>query len=109
MKDLLQSLIEKFNEKVASDPGLQEELKGVAKTVVIDLQDGTAYHYYLRNARVDGPFDGTATPSDVTIMTDPATLTALIHREMGPFKAYALGKVKLKGSFEDLLRFRKFF
>ena len=41
MKELLQSLIEKFNTRVASDPALQEELAGITKTVEIDLQDGT--------------------------------------------------------------------
>ena len=109
MKELLQSLIEKFNTRVASDPALQEELAGITKTVVIDLQDGTSYHFVLRDTRIEGPYDGTSPSADVTILTDPDTLKALIAREMGPFKAYALGKVKLKGSFEDLLRFRKFF
>ena len=32
-----------------------------------------------------------------------------LRREIGPWKAYALGKIRLKGNLEDLARFRKFF
>jgi len=42
-------------------------------------------------------------------MTDPQTLEGLISGKIRPMKALALRKLKLKGDFEDLLRFRKFF
>src|SRR6266480_3097980 len=63
---------------------------------------------------VEGPARGGAPRrrrdhADITISTDPDTLGALIRREVGPFKAYATGKLRLKGSLEDLARFRKFF
>ena len=45
----------------------------------------------LRDTRIEGPYDGTSPSADVTILTDPDTLKALIARELGPFKAYALG------------------
>ncbi len=109
MKELLDGLIAKFNEKAAADPALQEDLRGVKKTVLIDFQGGPKYHFTLSDGRIDGLQDGATPMPDVTIVTDPETLRALITREMGPFKAYATGKVKIKGSFEDLLRFRKFF
>ena len=109
MRELLEGLIAKFNDKAASDPGLQEDLEGVKKTVLIELQGGPTYHFTLENGRIEGLRDGTTAKPDVTIVTDADTLRALINREMGPFKAYATGKVKIKGSFEDLLRFRKFF
>jgi putative sterol carrier protein len=109
MKELLEGLIAKFNEKAASDSGLQEDLQGVKKTVLIELQGGPTYHFTLENGRIDRLQDGTTAKPDVTIVTDADTLRALISREMGPFKAYATGKVKIKGSFDDLLRFRKFF
>jgi putative sterol carrier protein len=109
MKDLLEGLIAKFNEKASADPGLQEDLRGVKKTVLIELHGGPTYHFTLSDGRIDGLQDGATAKPDVTIATDADTLRALINREMGPFKAYATGKVKIKGSFDDLLRFRKFF
>jgi putative sterol carrier protein len=109
MRELLEGLIHKFNAKVASDPALRAELGDLKKTVMIDLKDGTKYHFVLKDQRVEGLLDGGADPADVTIVTDSETLRALILREMGPFKAYATGRIKLKGSLEDLARFRKFF
>ena len=35
--------------------------------------------------------------------------TALLNKEMGPMKAYATGKLKIKASLEDVLRLRKLF
>jgi putative sterol carrier protein len=109
VRDLLEGLIQKFNAKVASDPSLQGELGDLTKTVLIELKDGTKYHFTLKDKKVAGLFDGGISPADITISTDADTLGALIRREMGPFKAYAMGKIRLKGSLEDLARFRKFF
>jgi len=109
MRNLLEGLIAKFNQKVASDAALREEIGDMTKTVLIDLKDGTKYHFTLRDRKVTSLEDGSVANPDITIVTDSETLRALILREMGPFKAYALGKVKLKGSLEDLARFRKFF
>jgi putative sterol carrier protein len=109
LRDLLEDLIRKFNAKVSSDPSLQAELQDLTKTVLIELKDGTKYHFTLRDKRVSGLIDGPINPADITISTDAETLTALLRKEMGPFKAYAMGKIRLKGSLEDLARFRKFF
>jgi len=109
MRELLEDLIRKFNAKVASDPALRAELVGLRKTVLIELKDGTKYHFTLAGQKVEGLIDGGVDPADITIATDADTLRGLILREIGPFKAYATGKIKLKGTLEDLARFRKFF
>ena len=109
MREMLEDLIRKFNEKVESDPGLRKEIGDLTKTVLIELKDGTKYHFMLKDRKVAGLLDGGVDHADITIVTDADTLRQLILREMGPFKAYATGKIKLKGSLEDLARFRKFF
>ena len=109
MRTLLEDLITKFNAKTATDPGLRAELDGLTKTIQIELKDGTKYHFTLKDQRVAALFDGGVEHPDITIATDADTLAALIRREVGPFKAYATGKLRLKGSLDDLARFRKFF
>ncbi len=109
MKDLLEGLIATFNAKVDSDPSLREEIGGMTKTVLIELKDGTKWHFVLKDQHITGLLDGGVANADIAVITDKDTLRALILREMGPFKAYAMGKVRLKGSLEDLARFRKFF
>jgi putative sterol carrier protein len=109
VKELLEDAIRKFNAKAASDPALRAELGDLQKTVLIELKDGTKYHFTLRDQHVDGLIEGGVDRADITITTDPETLRGLILREIGPFKAYATGKIKLKGSLEDISRVRKFF
>jgi len=109
MKDLLDGLVAKFNAKVASDAVLREELAGVTRTVLIELKDGTKFHFVLKDQRLSGVRDGGVDDADVAVLTDADTLRGLLLREIGPWKAYALGKIKLKGNLEDLARFRKFF
>jgi putative sterol carrier protein len=109
MREMLEGLIRTFNAKVSDDPALGAELGDLTKTVLIELKDGTKYHFTLKDRAVAGLLDGGVDRPDITISTDAETLTALIRREIGPFKAYATGKIRLKGSLEDLARFRKFF
>jgi len=109
MKELLEEAIRKFNAKAASDPALRAELGDLRKTVLIELKDGTKYHFTLRDQHVDDLVDGGVDHADITISTDQETLQGLIRREIGPFKAYATGKIRLKGSLEDISRIRKFF
>lgn len=109
MRELLEEVIRKFNAKAASDPALRAELGEGSKTVLIELNDGVRYHFTVRDTQISGLMDGGVDHADITISTDAETLRALLLREMGPFKAYATGKVRLKGSLEDLTRIRKFF
>ena len=109
MKELLEEAIRKFNAKAASDPALRGELGDLRKTVLIELKDGTKYHFTLKDQHVDGLIEGAVDRADITISTDQETLRGLILREIGPFKAYATGKLRLKGSLEDISRIRKFF
>ncbi len=109
MRDLLENLIAKFNAKVDSDPALGEEIGDMQKTVLIALKDGTKWHFTLKDRHVAALLDGGVDKPDLTLTTDAETLRALLLREMGPFKAYATGRLKFTGSLDDLLRFRKFF
>ncbi len=109
MRDLLENVIARFNAKVDSDPALREEIGDMQKTVLIELKDGTKWHFTLKDRHVAGLLDGGVDAADFTILTDAETLRALLTRETGPFKAYATGKLRFKGSLEDLARFRKFF
>ena len=77
MRDLLEGLIKKFNAKVAADPALQEEIGDLTKTVLIELKDGTKYHFTLKERRVEGLVDGGVEGPDIAIVTDRETLRAL--------------------------------
>ena len=109
MRELLEGVIAKFNAKVESDPTLSDEIGDMQRTVLIELKDGTKWHFTLKDRHVAALLDGGVDKADLTIITDAETLRALLLRETGPFKAYATGKLRFKGSLDDLARFRKFF
>lgn len=109
MRDLLEGVIAKFNAKVDADPALRDEIGDLEKTVLIELKDGTKWHFTLKDRHVAGLLDGGVEKADITLITDVETLRGLLLREIGPFKAYATGKLRFKGSLDDLARFRKFF
>jgi len=87
MREMLEDLIQKFNAKVESDPAFRAELSDLSKTVMIELKDGTKYHFIVKDAKVAALLDGGVDHADITIVTDAGTLRALILREIGPFKA----------------------
>jgi putative sterol carrier protein len=109
MREQLEALVARFNAKAAEDPRLRAELQGIVRTVVLDLKDGTKFHFVLKDAHVDGILDGGAEKPDLTIISDAETVRGLLAGQIGPFKAYATGRLKVKGDIEDVLRFRKFF
>ncbi len=109
MKEILEGLIAQFNGRAREDPKLAEELEGFERTVSVQLADGRAYHFTVKDKHIDGLRDGPAKNADITIQSDEATIVGLTKREIGPFKAIFSGKLKVSGDIEDLVRFRKFF
>ena len=109
MRELLEKTVARFNEKARTDEKLRSELAGVERKVLLDLKDGTMYNFLLKDAHVDGVHDGTVDSPDITIIADRGTLEALFKREIGPMKAIALQKLKVRASIEEMLRLRKFF
>jgi len=109
MRDLLEAAVQKFNAKAQSDAKLQSELEGIERKVVIQCKDGPVFSFLLKDRQIGPVNDGALESPDVTIISDTATLTALLRKEMGPMKAYATQKLKIKASLDDVLRLRKLF
>jgi putative sterol carrier protein len=109
VRELLEAAVAKFNAKASSDAGLQKELEGVVRKILLDVKDGAKYHFVLENKRVDGVRDGPVEAPDITVSADEATLRALLTGEIGPMKAWATNRLRVKGSLDDVLRIRKFF
>jgi putative sterol carrier protein len=107
-RPILQETVDRFNARVAKDPEICKELEGYKKKVQLDL-GCEQYYFFLECSKVEQLFDGTVPDPDITIISDPGTITKLFNGEMKIMKAWALKKIKVKGSLEDLMRLRKFF
>jgi putative sterol carrier protein len=108
IEPLLQDLVRKFNEKVQADQKLQDELDGMNKTVLIDLES-EMYNFHMRDKMIVDFQSGTIGDPDITLESDPETLQGLIEGKIKPMKAFALRKVRVKGEIDDILRLRKLF
>ncbi len=107
-KQKIEALIVKFNDKVAEDEVLQKELEGLKKTVQVDLGE-EQYNFTLQDKKIDCFCEGKLDNPDITITSDPETIEGLIDGNIRPMKAFALRKIRVNGSLEDILHLRKLF
>lgn len=109
IEDILRDIISRFNEKAATDEKLKSELVGVNRSILITLEDGRNYNFSLSDSRASDLVSGSIENPDISIESSEQTIEALYKGDMRVMKALALKKLRVKGSIEDLLRFRKFF
>lgn len=107
-KPILEGVVDRFNARVAQDENLKKELECIHKKVQLDL-GCEQYYFILECSRVEKLYEGTIPDPDITMISDPDTVIKLFNGEMKIMKAWALKKVKVKGSIDDVLRLRKFF
>lgn len=107
--EVVNGTIDRFNKRAAEDAELAKELEGISKKVQVELSDGSFYNFSLANKRIDPLAEGPINEPDIRIITDRATLIGVLRKEIKVMKAWATRKVQIKGSFQDLMRFRKFF
>jgi len=103
----LAALVERFNTHTALKPKVAEELRGLERTVAVRLTDGESYAVDLRGGRLENLRSPAPAQTDVGIVTDTATFLGLVRKEIGPMKALVTGRLKLEGSLEDKLLFRR--
>lgn len=109
MEELLTGAIDKFNKKIEKDEKLEKEFEGLTRKIFIEVTDGKDYHFILDNKRITDFGEGDIESPDITIISDTNTIVGLFSKEIGPMKALATKKLKLKGSLHDMLRIRKLF
>jgi len=107
-KEHLLNAIDKFNEKMHCDTKMREEVGAMIKKVNVDL--GTEhYSFLLKDSCISQFGEGLVELPDIQICSDPLTIEDLMTGKMKPMKAWALRKVVIKGSLEDVMKLRKFF
>ncbi len=106
MRDVLEDLIARFNERAGRDEKLREELEGLEKSIKV-VTDKQHFHMNLKDCRIGDLQEGDLESADFTISGDEETLRGVIEKRIAPFKAIATGKLKVKASLEDMVRLRK--
>jgi putative sterol carrier protein len=108
MKPTIQDMIDKFRRKMEGDENARKEVEPIHKTINIDL-GSEFYSMVLDKADIhdfrEEPIDG----ADITLITTPEHLQALIDGELRPMRAYLTGKIKVKGKLQDMMHLKKLF
>lgn len=108
MEDVLNKWLANAKKKVEEDEKMKKELAGYDGVFQLDVTDGDSYYVSIKEGEVGDLTKGKVDDARLTVTSDTATLKALMTGEMGAMKAFALKKIKIDGSFEDILRLRKF-
>ncbi|MGI0067835.1 MAG: SCP2 sterol-binding domain-containing protein [Thermoplasmata archaeon] len=103
----LAGVVDRFNRHAQHNPAVAQELAGLERTIAVRLSDTEVYSVDLRGGRLENLRTSAPSKADVTIRTDPDTFRGLVSKEIGPMKAMVTGRLKLDGSLEDKLLFRK--
>ena len=108
MEDVLKEWLSKAKSRMETDEKMKDDLKDFDGVFQLDITDGESYYIAINAGEVGDLTKGKADAPRLTVVSDTKTLTALLTGEMGAMKAFALRKIKLNGSFEDIIRLRKF-
>jgi len=106
---LLKDLIARFNKKATEDEKLRNELKDMTRKIEVRMRDGETYNFLLEDHQLKNFSKGEVSEPDIRIISDTKNFEALVKREIGPMRALATGKLKIKAPLEDMLRLRKLF
>ena len=106
MMDLLENMVNKFNQKVDDSEKLFEKLKEVTRTIQIELDENVFYHMRMINGKIVEIIpEAIKEPElpDLRIITDSKTFKGIMDKTVKPLRAYALKKIKIKGALRDRL------
>ena len=108
MHDTIQEMIDKFHRKMENDEKVRAEVEPIYKRLNIDL--GTeSYSMILDHGEIKEFKDELLEESDITLISTPEYMQALIDGTLRPMKAYITGRIKIKGKLEDVMHLRKLF
>lgn len=108
MQPTIQEMIDKFHRRMDKDEKAREEVEPITKTLNIDLGE-EKYHLKLEHAKVTEFGEGLYDESDITLITKPENLQALLEGTLRPMRAFVTKKVVVKGKIEDIMHLKKFF
>ncbi len=108
MEEIIQKVIDTFNEKSEKDEKVKKKIGKLERNIVIEISDEKTYHMTLKDGHLS-EFGVGDVDSDIRIMSDSVTLTKIINKEMSAVKAYATKKLKMKAAFSDLMMIKSLF
>ncbi len=105
MEPMIKKMIDKYERKSNKDEEVKEKVKDLNKTVNIDLGE-EKYSFHVVGSHVEDFKSEPTESSDLTIISTPENLTALIEGDLRPMRAYVTKKIVIKGNIEDIMHLK---
>ena len=98
MKELLQSLVDKFNS--TKNEKVKNKLKGLVRTITVVFEDDGSYHLKLENSQLSKVEVGYV-KGDIEIITTTEIFQKIINKQLDALTAYITKKIRIKASLMD--------
>lgn len=102
MKEILDELAAKINDKLVTNEKFREKLSNVQKTFCVDFDSTDFYNFKLEQGKISEILPG-KTEADITIEVGSDMFKKLLNGEEDPMVAYLEKKIKIKASLMDKL------
>lgn len=102
MKEVLDNLVNKVNQKLATDEKYQKKLSGVTKTVMVQFDQDKSYNFTLENGKVSPVQEGEV-DADIKVQVPSEIFRKIMNKETDAMTAYFEKKLQVKASLMDKL------
>ncbi len=100
MKEVLDKLVTKVNDRFSSDEKYREKLKDIKKSINVEFDGKDSYHFYVENSHVS-PVEEGKIDADINIMVESGIFNQILSKQIDPLSAYISKKIKIKASLMD--------
>ncbi len=109
MLGVLKELVSNVNKKIETDPKVKEVAEAKDRTILLKFTDESEYILEVVNGKALEPREGTMDDATIVVKTDTATFDKLVTKKLNPLMAYAMKKIKVIGSMDDVMILKDFF
>ena len=103
-KDEIIQILESVRQKFGN-PDTKAKFKGFDRTLQFYFTDlGTSFHTRVHDEIMDVFTEGELEKPNLLVTIDSGTFIGIMNGDLSPLDAYSVGKLKVKGSMEDLLK-----
>jgi len=99
MKEALEDLVKKFNER--KDPR-KDKVRDLKRSIMIKFTDNGIYHLYLEHATLSDIEEGEI-EADIIVETDTKTFMDILNKKEDALTAYITKKIRIKAKLMDKL------
>ncbi len=108
MKEILEELRKKVNERVSTNEKYRKKLEKAQKSFCIVFDGSASYNFSLRDGKFSEIREG-ETEADIRIEVSSEDFRKLLSRELDPMTAYIEKKIKVRASLMDKLLLTELF